>query len=165
MGSHFALLFAVLLFYNLISTWNVNIVLFEFEWQITICIWSFLFVFTGIDEEGIFRVPGNAKVVEKLKESFEKTGDANLDAIDDVYAVAGLLKLFLRELPESVIPAEMNADFIDCHESKSTQPVKSDSLIVFCIYQLIQFFLSNSKTRSAQSFSLGNFICIWDLYW
>lgn len=53
--------------------------------------------------------------MERLKESFEKHGDADLESTDDVYAVAGLLKLFLRELPESVIPEDMTQKFIKCH--------------------------------------------------
>lgn len=70
----------------------------------------------GIDCEGIFRINGSAKTVEKIKETFDKTGDADLDAIDDVMAVAGSLKQFLRDLPDSVIPESMTAQFIQTQE-------------------------------------------------
>lgn len=59
---------------------------------------------------------GNARVIEKLKESFEKHGDVELEAADDIFAVAGLLKLFLRELPEAVIPESMTGQFVRCQE-------------------------------------------------
>lgn len=70
----------------------------------------------GIEEEGIFRVNGNVRVVEKLRDCFEKHGDADLESAEDIYAVAGLLKLFLRELPEAVIPESMTSQFVRCQE-------------------------------------------------
>lgn len=62
---------------------------------------------------------GNARVIEKLRECFEKHGDADLESAEDIFAVAGLLKLFLRELPESVIPESMTSKFVHCQEGKS----------------------------------------------
>ena len=54
--------------------------------------------------------------MEKLKDSFEKHGDADLESADDIFAVAGLLKQFLRELPEAVIPEEFTNRFVKCQE-------------------------------------------------
>lgn len=72
----------------------------------------------GYDQEGIFRVNGSARIIEKLRTSFDQTGDADLAEDGDVMAVAGLLKLFLRELPDSVIPEHMTKQFVNIHESK-----------------------------------------------
>ena len=58
----------------------------------------------GLRNEGLFRVNGNARVVEALRAQFDETGDADLCDVDDVMAVAGLLKLYLRELPQPLIP-------------------------------------------------------------
>ncbi|XP_065051161.1 protein FAM13B-like isoform X1 [Rhopilema esculentum] len=69
----------------------------------------------GIITEGIFRVNGNMKTVEKLKTQFDKNGDADLEETNDVMAVASLLKMFLRELPDSVIPYDMQPSFIKAH--------------------------------------------------
>ncbi|XP_048581616.1 protein FAM13B isoform X3 [Nematostella vectensis] len=69
----------------------------------------------GLKHEGIFRVSGNHKVVESLKATFDRDGDADLEECD-VMAVAGLLKLFLRELPEPPVPQSLTADFIKVHE-------------------------------------------------
>ena len=77
-----------------------------------------------MEEEGIFRVNGNARVIEKLKESFEKHGDADLESSEDIFAVAGLLKLFLRELPESVIPESMTSKFVHCQEGMALTLVR-----------------------------------------
>lgn len=74
----------------------------------------------GYDQEGIFRVNGSARIIEKLRTSFDQTGDADLAEDGDVMAVAGLLKLFLRELPDSVIPEHMTKQFVNIHESFNT---------------------------------------------
>lgn len=70
------------------------------------------FLSTGIDQEGIFRVSGSARVVDKLKTSFNMNGDADLEGEGDIMAVGGLLKLFLRELPDSLIPEHLTQEFI-----------------------------------------------------
>ncbi|XP_074647451.1 protein FAM13A-like isoform X2 [Tubulanus polymorphus] len=76
----------------------------------------------AISLEGIFRVNGNAKIVEKLKTSFDKTGEADLDGSGDTYAVAGLLKLFLRELPEGLINSYLTKEFVVTHETYGRTP-------------------------------------------
>ena len=65
-------------------------------------------------QEGIFRVSGSARVMERLRESFDLIGDANLEDLvpADITAVAGLLKKYIRELPQSVIPEHMTAKFV-----------------------------------------------------
>lgn len=44
--------------------------------------------------EGIYRISGNAKVMEKIKDEFDRFGMAKLDQCD-IYSVGGTLKLFL----------------------------------------------------------------------
>ena len=59
---------------------------------------------------------GSQRVVEKLRSSFDLHGDANLEEDGDIFAVAGLLKMFLRELPESAIPEKMTRRFVTVQE-------------------------------------------------
>ena len=56
--------------------------------------------------------------MEKLKASFEKTGTADLEETADVLSAAGLLKMFLRELPDSVIPDNLTRQFINVQDGK-----------------------------------------------
>lgn len=84
------------------------------------------------NEEGIFRLSGSNMVIRGLKERFN-TGlspqtyplneiltppieaDFNLLAQDeyfDVHAIAGLLKLYLRELPFNILTSERREDFV-----------------------------------------------------
>ena len=63
---------------------------------------------------------GNPKLVERLRVSFDRTGDADLEGAGDVATVASLLKLWLRELPEPVIASPVAAELLDVHDSKCT---------------------------------------------
>ncbi|XP_033121329.1 protein FAM13A-like [Anneissia japonica] len=70
----------------------------------------------GIGHEGIFRMSGSSRVVDKLRSAFDKYGDADLEEAEDVMAVASLLKLYLRELPEPIVPAEIHRRFLAIYE-------------------------------------------------
>ena len=78
--------------------------------------WRLSCLVAGLEHEGIFRINGNARVVERIKASFERTGDADLSDAGDMMAVAGVLKLFLRELPDAVIPEHMTKLFVNTQE-------------------------------------------------
>ncbi|XP_033745631.1 protein FAM13A-like isoform X2 [Pecten maximus] len=71
----------------------------------------------GFDHEGIFRINGSARVVEKLRASFDSQGNADLEEDNDIMAIAGLLKLFLRELPDAVIPSSLTKQFVSIQEA------------------------------------------------
>ncbi|XP_046859270.1 protein FAM13B-like [Xenia sp. Carnegie-2017] len=70
----------------------------------------------GMKQEGIFRVNGNSKIMEKLKAEFDKSGDADLENTGDVMSVAGLMKMFLRELPQPLIPKHFKKAFLQVHK-------------------------------------------------
>jgi len=58
-------------------------------------------------------VSGSVRDIERLKTVYEiNGGDVEIDDEEDVRAVAGLLKLFLRELPDSVIPTDVVRQFL-----------------------------------------------------
>ncbi|KAI9288288.1 hypothetical protein BC943DRAFT_318154 [Umbelopsis sp. AD052] len=66
-------------------------------------------------EEGIYRLSGSSAVIKGLKEKFNTEGDFDIlgsKQYYDVHAVAGLLKLWLRELPNSVLTKELLMDFL-----------------------------------------------------
>ncbi|MED6237601.1 Rho GTPase-activating protein 22, partial [Ataeniobius toweri] len=68
----------------------------------------------GLDEEGLFRMPGQANLVKELQEAFDCGEKPLFDSNTDVHTVASLLKLYLRELPEPVIPFSKYEDFLTC---------------------------------------------------
>ncbi|XP_060081794.1 protein FAM13A-like isoform X2 [Ylistrum balloti] len=92
----------------------------------------------GFDHEGIFRISGSARVVEKLRASFDSQGNADLDEDNDIMAVAGVLKLFLRELPDAVIPSSLTKQFVSIQEA-----CMNDTSA--CIYKLKMAIISLPK--------------------
>ncbi|XP_056627365.1 rho GTPase-activating protein 22 isoform X2 [Triplophysa dalaica] len=68
----------------------------------------------GLDEEGLFRMPGQANLVKDLQEAFDCGDKPQFDSNTDVHTVASLLKLYLRELPEPVIPFSKYENFLSC---------------------------------------------------
>lgn len=68
----------------------------------------------AVREEGIFRLSGSNTTIRGLRDRFNTEGDVRLLEGDfyDVHAVASLLKLYLRELPASVLTRELHIDFL-----------------------------------------------------
>ncbi|KAK3555414.1 hypothetical protein QTP86_015749 [Hemibagrus guttatus] len=68
----------------------------------------------GLQEEGLFRLPGQANLVKELQDAFDCGEKPAFDGNTDVHTVASLLKLYLRELPEPVIPFSKYDEFLAC---------------------------------------------------
>lgn len=70
----------------------------------------------GLHIVGIYRIPGNTAAISALTELVNKGFDEqtlNDPRWDDVNVVSSLLKLFLRRLPEALLPNDMYKHFID----------------------------------------------------
>jgi len=75
---------------------------------------EYLKVKKAVNEEGIFRLSGSNIVIKGLRDRFNTEGDIKLldGQYYDVHAVASLLKLYLRELPASILTRELHLDFL-----------------------------------------------------
>ena len=71
----------------------------------------------GIGKEGLFRLPGNARVIRELTKSFDDTGDADLES-HNITASCSLLKKFLRDLPAAIIPDDIQEELLRHHASE-----------------------------------------------
>ncbi|GMM38737.1 GTPase-activating protein [Saccharomycopsis crataegensis] len=63
-------------------------------------------------QEGIFRLSGSTIMIKQLKEKFDTSYDidlVNMEVRPEINSVTGLLKLYLRELPASVMTNEIDA--------------------------------------------------------
>jgi RalA-binding protein 1 len=83
-------------------------------------------------EEGIFRLSGSNIVIKALRERFNTEGDIRLldGQYYDVHAVASLLKLYLRELPVSILTRELHLDFLKVLGEQLCLSITSYILIV-----------------------------------
>ncbi|NWV66677.1 RHG25 protein, partial [Malurus elegans] len=100
----------------------------------------------GVSEEGIFRLPGQDNLVKQLRDAFDAGERPSFDRDTDVHTVASLLKLYLRELPEPVVPWLQYEDFLLCgqaleaNESKGHQELlKQLSLLPRDNYNLLSY--------------------------
>ncbi|XP_041838709.1 protein FAM13A isoform X2 [Melanotaenia boesemani] len=61
----------------------------------------------ALHQEGLFRVNGNVRAVETLKQRLESGDDVDLLSESDLCTVASLLKRYLRDLPDGLINTEV----------------------------------------------------------
>jgi len=70
-------------------------------------------------EEGLFRIPGNSLRIQQLKKQFDTDGHVDLFKQKDVeiHTAAGILKLFLRELPVPIIIPRYYSTFLKVYQN------------------------------------------------
>ncbi|NXE98577.1 RHG25 protein, partial [Menura novaehollandiae] len=78
----------------------------------------------GVSEEGIFRLPGQDNLVKQLRDAFDAGERPSFDRDTDVHTVASLFKLYLRELPEPVVPWLQYEDFLLCGQALDADETK-----------------------------------------
>uniref|UniRef100_A0A4W4E1E2 Rho GTPase activating protein 22 n=1 Tax=Electrophorus electricus TaxID=8005 RepID=A0A4W4E1E2_ELEEL len=115
----------------------------------------------GLGEEGLFRMPGQANLVRELQDAFDCGDKPQFDSNTDVHTVASLLKLYLRELPEPVIPFGKYEDFLTCAKLLAKdeeeglrelgQQVKTLPPANFNLLKYICKFLDEVQSHSAEN--------------
>ncbi|XP_042354618.1 rho GTPase-activating protein 24-like [Plectropomus leopardus] len=102
----------------------------------------------GLHEVGLFRQPGQASLVKELQEAFDAGERPSFDSSTDIHTVASLLKLYLRQLPEPLIPYSHYQDFLLCG-----QKLLTDRMLVLGELRNLLHELP------VANFNLLNFIC------
>ncbi|RWA13747.1 hypothetical protein EKO27_g1349 [Xylaria grammica] len=108
----------------------------------------------AILEEGIFRLSGSNLVIKQLRERFNQEGDVNIltdETYYDIHAVASLLKLYLRELPTTILTRDLHMQFVSVTEMTNHQekikalselvqrlPLANETLLKYLIAFLIK---------------------------
>ncbi|KAM3445716.1 hypothetical protein NHJ13734_000169 [Beauveria thailandica] len=80
---------------------------------------QYLEAHNALNEEGIFRLSGSNTVIKQIRERFNHESDINLITDEnyyDIHAVASLLKLYLRELPSTILTRDLHLDFLNTTE-------------------------------------------------
>lgn len=72
----------------------------------------------GLEEVGLYRKSGSLSQVERIREAIDASGNLNMEngLVFDVHNITGCIKLFLRELPDPLIPAEAIEDVLRVRE-------------------------------------------------
>eukprot|EP01125_Pyxidicula_operculata_P006795 TRINITY_DN2335_c0_g1_i1.p1 TRINITY_DN2335_c0_g1~~TRINITY_DN2335_c0_g1_i1.p1 ORF type:complete len:422 (-),score=133.91 TRINITY_DN2335_c0_g1_i1:50-1315(-) len=117
---------------------------------------EFLVKEEAINSEGIIRIPGGKSEIYKLKDEFDVGKSLSFEG-EDPFVVAGLLKLYFYELPDSLFPQKefMMARKIDTWENlKSSVPAlkqiidQMSELNIGILKRLIQYFVTLSNNSS-----------------
>ncbi|XP_067455943.1 protein FAM13B isoform X2 [Thunnus thynnus] len=74
-----------------------------------------------LDLEGLFLVNGNAERVDWLRQRYDSGEEVELEKEADLASAVSLLRLFLQELPEPVIPTEIQGHILQLHQEYSNE--------------------------------------------
>lgn len=150
---------------------------------------EFLYKNRGIQEEGIFRLSGSSALIKSLQEQFDHeydidlcsynqkvaSGSSNVNQLGlyvDVNTASGLLKLYLRKLPEVIFGEEQYSSFkkaVDDYHDNPTQIalefkniMKSGTVSqpnVSLMYALFELLIRINENSRANKMNLRN-LCI-----
>ncbi|XP_017819748.4 rho GTPase-activating protein 25 isoform X1 [Callithrix jacchus] len=102
----------------------------------------------GRNEEGIFRLPGQDNLVKQLRDAFDAGERPSFDRDTDVHTVASLLKLYLRDLPEPVVPWSQYEGFLLCGQLMNADEAKAQ-----------QELMKQLSILPRDNYSLLSYIC------
>uniref|UniRef100_A0A8C7ZHF9 Rac GTPase-activating protein 1 n=1 Tax=Oryzias sinensis TaxID=183150 RepID=A0A8C7ZHF9_9TELE len=86
----------------------------------------------GLHEVGLYRVSGHERAVKELKEKLVRGKTLpSLNKVEDINVVAGVLKDFLRNLPEPLLTFRLNKVFMEAAE------IQDDGNCLAMLYQTI----------------------------
>nr|XP_053635944.1 SLIT-ROBO Rho GTPase-activating protein 1-like isoform X6 [Cherax quadricarinatus] len=115
----------------------------------------------GLHHQGIFRVSGSQVEINNFRESFERMEDPLADVTDasDINSVAGVLKLYLRELREPLFPTVFFDQFMEIAplEKKHDFVVKMRDVVtslprpVFVVMRYLFAFLNHLSEFSDEN--------------
>ncbi|XP_062856667.1 protein FAM13B isoform X2 [Trichomycterus rosablanca] len=118
----------------------------------------------GLGLEGLFLVNGNAERVEWLRQRYDSGEEVNLEKEADLASAVSLLRLFLQELPEPIIPAGLQTHILHLYQENSGEEELARNM-KYVLQQLPQVnhsllrflcrFLSNVASLQAESWSIG----------
>jgi len=120
----------------------------------------------GIEEEGITRLSGSNDRIQEYVRRFDRGEEVDFSDCKDPHIVSGLLKQYLRELPESIIPNETATKLLekDLTTCKADEIQNGLSQIPVANLELLDFVLSFLKNivdhSNTNKMNLGNVITI-----
>ncbi|KAG2455423.1 FA13B protein, partial [Polypterus senegalus] len=123
----------------------------------------------GLDLDGLFLVNGNAERVEWLRQRCESGEEVDLEKEADVASAVSLLRLFLQELPEPLIPASLQTNILQLYQEYSTEEELTRNMKYFLQqlpqfnYSLLRFlcrFLSNVASLQEEVWTAGGLAAV-----
>ncbi|XP_058253964.1 protein FAM13B isoform X3 [Hemibagrus wyckioides] len=116
----------------------------------------------GLGLEGLFLVNGNAERVEWLRQRYDSGEEVNLEKEADLASAVSLLRLFLQELPEPIIPDDLQKHIQHLYQEYGGEDELARNMkyilqqLPQVNYSLLRFlcrFLSNVASLQEESWS------------
>uniref|UniRef100_A0AAX7UY44 SLIT-ROBO Rho GTPase activating protein 3 n=1 Tax=Astatotilapia calliptera TaxID=8154 RepID=A0AAX7UY44_ASTCA len=107
----------------------------------------------GLQQQGIFRVPGSQVEVNDIKNAFERGEDPLMDdqTDHDINSVAGVLKLYFRGLENPLFPKERFADLISTTTHHLQQIIVTLPRPVIIVMRYLFAFLNHLSQYSDEN--------------
>jgi len=83
----------------------------------------------GLKEEGIFRIGGSHQVLQQYKQRYNAGEKVDLTQEKDVNNISGVLKMYLRELPEHLFTEHLLPLFESAASGAANDPQEAENLI------------------------------------
>jgi hypothetical protein len=86
----------------------------------------------GVEEEGLYRIPGSGREIKHWQSRFDRELDLNLldeQELYDINIIGSMLKAWLRELPDELFPKTVQSKIAAAHPgAKETPQMLKDEL-------------------------------------
>ncbi|XP_051779102.1 protein FAM13C isoform X3 [Erpetoichthys calabaricus] len=99
----------------------------------------------GLEQKGLFRISSSLNKLKLLREKYERGEDVDLSEEGGVEQAASVLKLFLRELPEAVIPTSVHIAIGNAYKDNKDNPALNHQIKMLLLglpqehYKLFKF--------------------------
>ncbi|XP_034399688.1 protein FAM13B isoform X3 [Cyclopterus lumpus] len=122
-----------------------------------------------LDLEGLFLVNGNAERVDWLRQRYDSGEEVELEKEADLASAVSLLRLFLQELPEPVIPTAIQGHILQLHQDYSNEEELCRNLkyllqqLPQLNYGLLRFlcrFLASVASLQQESWNIGTLAAV-----
>ncbi|XP_041654226.1 protein FAM13B isoform X2 [Cheilinus undulatus] len=122
-----------------------------------------------LDLEGLFLVNGNAERVDWLRQRYDSGEEVELEKEADLASAVSLLRLFLQELPEPVIPTSIQGHILQLHQDYSNEEELCRNLkyllqqLPQLNYGLLRFlcrFLASVASLQQESWNIGTLAAV-----
>ncbi|XP_063731931.1 protein FAM13B isoform X3 [Eleginops maclovinus] len=122
-----------------------------------------------LDLEGLFLVNGNAERVDWLRQRYDSGEEVELEKEADLASAVSLLRLFLQELPEPVIPTAIQGHILQLHQDYSNEEELFRNLkyllqqLPLLNYGLLRFlcrFLTSVASLQQESWNIGTLAAV-----
>ncbi|XP_070769008.1 protein FAM13B [Enoplosus armatus] len=122
-----------------------------------------------LDLEGLFLVNGNAERVDWLRQRYDSGEEVELEKEADLASAVSLLRLFLQELPEPVIPTAIQGHILQLHQDYSNEEELCRNLkyllqqLPLLNYGLLRFlcrFLASVASLQQESWNIGTLAAV-----